>query len=142
MLAGHKFKLHRIAWLVHYGHSPEGLLDHVNGDRRDNRIANLRPATDAQNVRNRIRNGSLMPGVSKNKNGRYCARIQHGNSKLYLGYYDTPEEASAAYAGASIVLHGEYAATATYGAGALMGFPDHRGQFLTPAVTLTRVAEW
>lgn len=109
-LGGVRYKWHRIVWMLHHGSMPDGLLDHINGNKDDNRIDNLRPATAVQNVHNRIRNGMLPPGVSKNERGRYCARIQAPDGrKLYLGYYDTPEEAAAAYAGASIVLHGEFA---------------------------------
>jgi HNH endonuclease len=107
---GHSaYKLHRLVWLWHNQATPPFLLDHVNGDRKDNRIENLRSASDLENVRNRIRQGKFPMGVSKNQHGRYCARIQKGSEKLYLGYYDTPEEAGAAYAGASIVLYGNYA---------------------------------
>lgn len=110
MLLGQRYKLHRVIWMLHHGDYPMGMIDHINGDRRDNRIENLRLATAAQSVHNRLRAGGHGTGVSKNARGRWCARIQAGGEKVYLGYYDTPEEAAAAYAGASIVLRGEYAA--------------------------------
>lgn len=109
-LERNRYKEHRLVWLWHHNETPPFLLDHVNGQRLDNRIENLRPASDAENVRNRLRNGKYPTGVWKGPKGRYCARIDNGNGKLYLGYYDTPQEAAAAYAGASIVLHGKYAA--------------------------------
>lgn len=111
-LGGQRYKLHRIVWLLHTGTYPDGAMDHINGDRTDNRIANLRIATAAQNVHNRIKAGKYPTGVYKGPRGRYVARIQvpGASTKIYLGYYDTPELAAAAYAGASIVLHGEYAA--------------------------------
>lgn len=109
VLMGQRYKLHRVIWMLHYGNYPMGMVDHINGNRRDNRIDNLRLATAAQSVHNRMRTGRLGTGVSKNARGRYCARIQANGEKVYLGYYDTPAEAAAAYAGASIVLRGEYA---------------------------------
>jgi hypothetical protein len=49
------YKAHRLAWLYVYGEWPAGLIDHVNGDKADNRLANLRPADKSQNGANRIR---------------------------------------------------------------------------------------
>jgi hypothetical protein len=112
VVLGRRYYLHRLVWLMKMGSWPPGQLDHINGQKRDNRLGNLRIATQAQNVHNRIRNGSFPTGVYKAADrGRYCARIQGADGKkIYLGYYDTAEEAAAAYAGASIILHGEFAA--------------------------------
>lgn len=112
-LLGHSIPVHRLVWLWHHGELPASMLDHINGDRKDNRIENLRLVTAAQNVWNRVRKkGGLGTGVSSNGHGGFVARLQPNGSrkKLYLGTYKTPEEAAAAYAGAAIVLHGNYAA--------------------------------
>lgn len=112
-LLGHAIPVHRIVWLWHHGSMPTGLLDHINGNRKDNRIENLRAVTAAQNVWNRVRaDGGLGAGVTANGHGKFVARLQApGQSeKFYLGTYGTPEEARAAYIGASVVLHGDYSA--------------------------------
>lgn len=110
ILLGCRIKYHRVVWLIHHGYLPEGNIDHINGVKDDNRIENLRIATAAQNVHNRIRTGKYATGVYKGRQGRYIARIEHNGRKVYLGYYDTEAEAAAAYAGASIIAHGEFAA--------------------------------
>lgn len=109
-LLGHRLKVHRLVWLWHHGEWPTGMLDHVNGDRKDNRIENLREATMAENVRNRVkRSGGLATGVSRDKSGGFKARIQRPNGqKIYLGTFQTEAEAAAAYVGAATVLHGEF----------------------------------
>lgn len=113
-LLGHKFGVHRIVWLMHHGSLPLSMLDHMNGDRIDNRIENLRLVTVAQNVWNRVRAGNeLGTGVADNGHGRYVARLQlPEGAKAYLGTYDTAIEAAAAYVGASVIAHGEFAAFA------------------------------
>jgi hypothetical protein len=112
IVLGRRYYMHRLAWLLRHKAWPHGQLDHINGQKDDNRLGNLRLATPAQNVHNRIRNGELPTGVDRAPGkGRFCARIQGSDGKkIYLGYYDTALEAAAAYAGASIILHGEYAA--------------------------------
>lgn len=52
LLGGHAYG-HRVAWLLHHGRWPKHNIDHINGDRSDNRIANLRDVTDFANTRNR-----------------------------------------------------------------------------------------
>jgi hypothetical protein len=113
MLLRHKYKLHRVLWLVYHGVYPDGEIDHINGDPTDNRRENLRLATAAGNIHNRVRRGEWPMGVSKSPTcERWVARIQppgDSSRKIYLGYYASPQEAAAAYAGASIILHGEFA---------------------------------
>lgn len=111
-LLGHRFKVHRLVWLWHYGSYPSGDIDHINGDTNDNRIENLRLATPAQNVANRVKKSKHGAGVDASKDGKFVARITHPRTKkrLYLGRYKTAAEAAAAFIGASIVLHGEFSA--------------------------------
>ena len=83
---------HRVAWAIVHGKWPEGHLDHANGQRGDNRIANLREATHRVNMRNRVlgsNNTSGYVGVQKTKNGTYCAKIL----KRHIGTFNTFEEA-------------------------------------------------
>lgn len=100
---------HRVAWLMTYGHWPEGIIDHINGIRTDNRICNLREATHSQNMQNRkiqINNTSGFRGVSwdgKYKNWR--ARIKVGGKSISIGAYQSPELASQAYEAAKLKYH-------------------------------------
>jgi len=100
------YTAHRLAWLYVTGEWPKEQLDHINGDRSDNRIANLREATNAQNAQNRKRrdNKTGFTGVNK-ENNRWKAEIKVNYKKIRLGLFDTPEEAHAAYLKAKHGLH-------------------------------------
>lgn len=95
---GGRYLVHRIAWKMHYGTEPDE-LDHINGDRSDNRIKNLREVDRTQNNKNmalRSDNTSGHHGVSENKHGSYIAQIWVNKKYEYLGSYATKEEAIAA----------------------------------------------
>lgn len=101
---------HRLAWLYVHGEWPCGRIDHINGDRSDNRIANLRVVSAAVNQQNRRRaqsnNKTGMLGVHKYKNtGRFISRIKTGKRQISLGVFDTAEEAHAVYLNAKRQLH-------------------------------------
>lgn len=90
---GKIYKAHRIAWFLHYGEQPADELDHDNGNRDDNRIDNLRPATRSINNQNRVFKDLEFPqGVSRSKN-RFMARVTIDGDRVSLGCFDTPEEA-------------------------------------------------
>ena len=99
---------HRVAWAVHHGSWPAGEVDHINGDRTDNRISNLRDVSTHQNHQNmrnaRQDNKTGLLGVSMHK-GRFRAQIQAAGKKRWLGEFDTPEAAHAAYVSAKRELH-------------------------------------
>ncbi|MBH3259961.1 HNH endonuclease [Serratia marcescens] len=108
---GQIYKAHRLAWFYHYGEWPDGEIDHINGIKSDNRISNLRAATRAENIRNigrRNKNRTGFKGVG-NAGKKWQARITHNGSKIYLGLFDTPEEAHEAYCKAARNLHGSFA---------------------------------
>lgn len=88
------------------------VTDHIDGNGLNNRRENLRLATKAENGRNsriRRRNKSGFKGVHLHKqSGKWRARISTGSKLVCLGLHETPEEAHAAYAKASIELHGEF----------------------------------
>lgn len=99
---------HRLAWLFVYGTLPVNEIDHINGDRSDNRIKNLRDVTrqvNAQNLRKPIpgsRTGVL--GVSMRR-GRYTSSISIGDRVIFLGDFETKDAAQAAYIEAKRRLH-------------------------------------
>lgn len=91
-------RAHHVAWALHYGAWPTMDIDHINGDRDDNRISNLRQVTRSENCRNtflRRNNTSGVMGVSKNKN-RWIAYIYDQGRHRTLGRFKTLEEAAAA----------------------------------------------
>jgi hypothetical protein len=105
------YLVHRIIFAIHHGRWPEGEVDHINRNRQDNRPANLREATRAQNRFNipmRCNNTSGFKGVTRSGN-RWAASIRANNKSHRLGSFSTPEEASAAYEAAAARLHGEFA---------------------------------
>ena len=105
------YRAHRLIWKLTQGSDPL-CIDHINGDRNDNRITNLREVTYQQNNYNsmvRKHNMLGIKGVSMTSNGRYRARIRHNNTAQHLGTFDTKEEAHAAYCTAAHIYHGEYA---------------------------------
>jgi len=113
-LGGHLRHAHRWVW---YWHTGEWLdshidLDHINGNRDDNRIENLRIASRCQNMWNgktRADNKTGYPGVVKPKGrDKWDARIIVKGEFHFLGAFDTYEQAVAARQAAERVLHGEF----------------------------------
>lgn len=108
---GRLLMAHQIAWAIFYGYWPEFEIDHENLIKSDNRITNLRPATRRQNIANapvRKDNALGIKGVSRMKNGRYRSRITESGKPVFLGLFDTAEEASNAYQRRHAELHGAY----------------------------------
>ena len=91
-IGGKLYKTHRVCWYLHYGEWPDGDIDHINEIKDDNRIANLRVATRSENMRNQ----SKIKGYTK-AHGKYQAQYCKDYKRVYLGLYDTPEEARQAY---------------------------------------------
>lgn len=106
-----KIQMHRVIM----GHPVGRWVDHENGNGLDCRRANLRPATNAENMFNRGRNKnntSGFKGVSWHRGERkWRARITLDGVSVFLGRYDDAESAFAAYCAAAPVLHGEFART-------------------------------
>ena len=97
---------HRMAWAMTTGTWPENEIDHRNGNRDDNRLVNLRPATRAENAQNLVqepRFGAPLVGVSRVP--RCINRWRAGMHGRYLGTFGSPEEASRAYFAAKAQVH-------------------------------------
>lgn len=99
---GQTFKAHRLAWFMYYGEDPDH-IDHINGNREDNRILNLRSVNRTENSRNQgvsKRNTSGKPGVSYcNTRQKWCAKGLVNGVRKHLGYFDTKQEAVDARSG-------------------------------------------
>lgn len=99
---GTYYLAHRMAWALENGDDPSAYIDHINGDRRDNRIANLRLTSIAQNAQNQRRpqagNKSGFLGVEYDRRrAKYRSSIQTEDGRMFLGYFETAEAASEAY---------------------------------------------
>lgn len=113
IVGGKAYKAHRLAWLIVHGEWPRKDIDHINGVRSDNRIANLRQANRCQNNSNArisVRNTSGLKGAHLFK-GKWKAQICVRGKKICLGTFDTRELAHIAYCDASQKYHGEYSRT-------------------------------
>lgn len=113
---GHVFRAHRLAWLYVHGAWPKAEIDHINGDGRDNRLRNIREATRSQNLgntRRRKSNKSGRKGVTWTAHAnRWSAWIGVGGHTKHLGYFETADDAHAAYVTASKKAFGEFARAA------------------------------
>jgi len=123
-VCGDTYKAHRLAFLLHLGRWPNGVVDHINGNTSDNRWCNLRECTQAQNIqcarrsRSTKRNTSGFRGVFLHKpTGRWWANITVDGKLISLKYHDTPEEAWIARRKAELEYLGEFAPPNDYGIG-------------------------
>lgn len=109
-LDGRLYKMHRLAWLYVHGEWPVSVIDHVNGNASDNRIANLRDVSRAVNQQNRRK------PASHNKSGilgvtwlplrkEWVARIRINGKTKAIGYYNSSADAQAAYLTEKRLLH-------------------------------------
>ncbi|WP_312740473.1 HNH endonuclease [Cedecea neteri] len=111
-LLGKVFSAHRLAWLIYYGEWPPEDIDHIDRNKSNNRIDNLRKASRSMNSANvgiKSHNTSGYKGVSFNKEwGKWFAQIIVRGKKKFLGYYESPEKASEAYKSEARKAFGEY----------------------------------
>lgn len=108
-IAGRAYQAHRLVWLYVYGRWPMGDIDHINGNRSDNRLCNLRECTrseNMQNVRPQSNNTSGHPGVTWNKaRQKWVAQICHRGAYKNLGGFSKYGDACQAYLAAKGALH-------------------------------------
>ncbi|HIE4429971.1 TPA: HNH endonuclease [Burkholderia multivorans] len=107
---------HRVAWLIVTGEWPIFQIDHRDGDKSNNRFANLRTATNSQNQANiglRAHNTSGIKGVSwSREKQKWEARFRCENRQYFVGYFNDIREARVAYQCAIEKYFGEYARAA------------------------------
>jgi hypothetical protein len=110
---GIKYLVHRLIWVHYYSDDPSSkFIDHINGIRDDNRIANLRLVDDCENQWN-------AGATRKNKSGfrgvyyraPWGATIKVRGKYINLGFFETKEEAAEAYRVATLRYYGEFAPT-------------------------------
>lgn len=96
-VCGHSFYVHRILWRMATGCWPTEFIDHINGDKTDNRIANLREVSRTENQRNRAQGGANTSGrvgvYLDKRSGKWEARILVGKVQRHLGYFTDFDEA-------------------------------------------------
>ena len=102
---GQPLRAHRVAWALHYGEDPGSTqIDHIDGNKLNNAINNLRLATPKQNQHN-----IKAKGYSRRSNGTFQVRMRVDGKQKYFGHYATEEEAHAAYVKACLASRGEFA---------------------------------
>ncbi len=106
------YLVHRLIWRIAYGEDPECDIDHINGDRSDNRLKNLRLATRQQNLRNsaNLKNNTTgYKGVFfHSQSGKFRARIIISGKRIHLGSFDSKHEAAIIRHFAETKYFGEY----------------------------------
>lgn len=95
---GKRWHASRLAWYFMYGAFPTLLIDHINGNRGDNRICNLREVTLRENNQNKkVHRSGRLVGTYKRPNGKWSAKIKINLKTLHLGTYETEQEAADKY---------------------------------------------
>lgn len=107
-----KYYVHRLVFLYHYGFLPKS-IDHINTEKQDNRIENLREATLAENNCNILWNKRNTSGVKDvswhSKNKKWIVTVRHNKKSMYFGSYQDLETAKQAAINARNKYHGDFA---------------------------------
>ena len=115
---GIDYRAHRLIWVLMTGNEPSEFIDHIDGDRANNRWANLREATHAENCRN-LKQTRDSKGVSFCKsrrkwNAAIGITVDGKRRNINLGRFDTKDEAQLAYNAGSKKYHGEFGRVPTH----------------------------
>ena len=106
---GRRILAHRVVYAINTGIWPEHQIDHIDRNKLNNRIENLRAVTHAENAYNRGASRSSGTGVRgvhlRKDTGKYCVQIKRGDTRETIGCYSSLEEASKAYTEAKERLH-------------------------------------
>lgn len=86
-----QYKAHRVAWFLYYGKWPKNQIDHINGNKSDNRIKNIRDVTNVENCRNKEkhRRGHLLGTTFCKKSKKWVAQITIKGRGINLGNFKT-----------------------------------------------------
>jgi hypothetical protein len=93
---GKTYRAHRVIWHMNNGRWPKDIIDHIDGNGANNRIENLREVSSSENSRNMkllLTNTTGFHGVTQREKGKWVARIDVNLKTVYLGTFDTLEEA-------------------------------------------------
>ena len=101
-IKGKSYREHHIVWLIHHGRLPSSEIDHIDRDKTNNKIENLRETNryvNMHNITKASKNNKVgYRGVGYDKKvNKYHARIQHKGTSTFLGMYDTAKLAHQAY---------------------------------------------
>lgn len=106
------YKEHRLIFLIHHGYLPK-IIDHIDGNKQNNKIENLRPCTKSQNclnAKNKKHSKCGYKGVSYEKRyNTWVASITIDGKRKYIGSYKDPVYAAFAYNQYALVYHKEFA---------------------------------
>lgn len=110
---GMYFQTHRLVWFYANGRWPIGQIDHINGQRDDNRLHNLRDVSQSENQQNRTHSNrgkkySDLIGAYWSTNGWFSTILIAGK-QVYLGRFETDQQAHEAYIRAKRTHHNGYA---------------------------------
>lgn len=112
---GVSYQHSRVAWLHFYGVHATKQIDHIDGNRLNNSISNLRLADQSENMLNIVRkrgDAGLPQGVAKIRyNGKFFARATHNGKSHYIGTFPTKEEAHIAYKQFCDATRGQFSPT-------------------------------
>jgi|TARA_R110000782_G_C14477476_1_gene375536 hypothetical protein len=89
---GKQYLAHRIAWYLMKGEMPTNLIDHIDRNKVNNKLTNLRSVTNRENILNSFRSDNAK-NVSKTPGGRWQSHVSYNGKREYFGTFDTEDEA-------------------------------------------------